>query len=443
MNRLRIWQADEPSPAASAISAEPGDFVAIPSFPEPAIPSESAVDSKRSGSAQKMVSDVLRTTRDHSVAIARQAQQANARVQTIATTAATSGGQYAKQVGFGVFDAVRKWHDDGAGPMAASVAYYLALSLFPMLLLLTAGLGLVFRYTRVGHDAEVQILAIVAEHCSPTLEQQVREVLSQLRVHSLVGGPFGLVTAILAAIGVFYQFERAFDRIWKTPPPRDKHWTHACVRIVKQRLSAFLLLASVGCAVMLIMLANVAIGLFHTWMIHLHLPGTAAVALVEASMTLILNGAVFGLLYRFLPKRRIHWMDAMRGGLLASIVWEGGRQLLGAIVIGVRYTAAYGAIGSFIALLLWCYWGVSIIFLGAEYAQILCERRKLLAKSKLSTEETSTQATEPVTQSISPAVTPMSPVVPELSVSGTPSSYAQNTQPVVRPRPTVPRRVAA
>ncbi len=61
--------------------------------------------------------------------------------------------------------------------------------------------------------------------------------------------------------------------------------------------------------------------------------------------------------------------------LVAAVVWEAGRQLLGAVLIGVKYTTAYGAIGSFIAMLLWCYWGVSIIFFGAEYAQVLSEER--------------------------------------------------------------------
>ncbi|MFN9917115.1 MAG: hypothetical protein ACK53L_31290, partial [Pirellulaceae bacterium] len=32
-----------------------------------------------------------------------------------------------------------RWSEDDAGSLAASVAYYLALSLFPMLLLLTTG----------------------------------------------------------------------------------------------------------------------------------------------------------------------------------------------------------------------------------------------------------------------------------------------------------------
>ncbi len=282
---------------------------------------------------------------------------------------------YSKRVFWSVVAAAKKWHEDDASSMAAGVAYYLALSLFPMVLLLTAGLGLVFRFTNYGHDAELQILAVVSEHCSPTLEQQIKEVLSQLREHSLVGGPFGLATATLAAIGVFYRFERAFDRIWKFKPAKDANWMQAALRVVHQRFSAFCMLGCVGLAIILILLANVAVGFVQNWMVQLNIPGSGFISGVDACMTLLLNATVFGLLYRWLPKRKVKWADALRGGLLAAIVWEAGRQLLGAVLIGVKYTTAYGAIGSFIAMLLWCYWGVSIIFFGAEYAQVLSENR--------------------------------------------------------------------
>ncbi|MCC6507602.1 MAG: YihY/virulence factor BrkB family protein [Pirellulaceae bacterium] len=283
---------------------------------------------------------------------------------------------YGKQVIMGVIAAARKWQDDDASAMAAGVAYYLALSLFPMLILLTAGLGLVFRFTSIGHDAELQILAVVAEHGSETLGNQVEEVLSQMREHSLVSGPLGLFTAVLAAIGVFYQFERAFDRIWCYKARQDANWWAACKRIVRQRLSAFCLLGCVGLAIVLVMLVNLVVGFVQDWMIRLRIPGSSFISALDACMTLILNAVVFGLLYRWLPKRKIQWSDALRGGLLAAVVWEVGRQLLGAVLIGVRYTTAYGAIGSFIAMLLWCYWGVSIVFFGAEYAQVLYDDRR-------------------------------------------------------------------
>ena len=47
-------------------------------------------------------------------------------------------------------DAAIRWSEDDAGSLAASVAYYLALSLFPMLLLLISGLSLFLQLT--GHS---------------------------------------------------------------------------------------------------------------------------------------------------------------------------------------------------------------------------------------------------------------------------------------------------
>ena len=56
--------------------------------------------------------------------------------------------------------------------------------------------------------------------------------------------------------------------------------------------------------------------------------------------------------------------------LVAAAVWEIGRQILSAFLIGTKYTNAYGVVGSFIGLMLWCYYGVAVLLLGAEYIQV-------------------------------------------------------------------------
>ncbi len=285
-------------------------------------------------------------------------------------------GTYCHEIGSSLLIALRRWQADDASAMAACVAYYLALSLFPMFLLLIAGIGLVMRYTSLGHDAEVQILEIVSHHCSDSLSAQVAQVLEQLRDHSVVGGPFGLATALLAAISVFYQFEKAFDKIWHIPAPPKSGWRSTVRRLVIRRCMAFMLFTGVGAAIICTLAANVAIGTLRQWMTHLHLPGTIAITIVDATATMLLNAAAFSVLYRWLPKRRPTWRDAFRGGLLVSIIWEVGRQFLGAFLIGMKYTSAYGAVGSFIALLLWFYWGVTILFFGAEYVKVLSRKHQ-------------------------------------------------------------------
>ncbi len=92
-------------------------------------------------------------------------------------------------------------------------------------------------------------------------------------------------------------------------------------------------------------------------------------------MTLLLNATCVGLLYRWLPKRKLHW-SVTRGGLLAAVVWEAGRQLLGACVNRRQIHNSLRSNWFFhrdaaVGIL-----GVSIIFFGAEYAQVLSEERR-------------------------------------------------------------------
>jgi membrane protein len=304
--------------------------------------------------------------------------------------------------------AARRWSEDDAGSMAAAVAYYLALSLFPLLLLLTAGMGLFLQFTRMGSDAEKYLLELAAMHMSEDVERQVRDVLVHLRNHSVITGPTGLVATIMAAMGVFAQLDRGMDRIWRIPPRRSANLRGTATRVFRDRLGAFLMLVSLG---------GMVIGLFLFNTLWIQVQSVTSATLPHwthlGSMGGVLNtylatSLLFACAYRWLPRKPVGWLDAVRGGLLAALIWEMGRMLLEAVWIGMRYTTAYGAIGSFIALLLWCYYGVSIFFLGAEYVQVLqshteaSEARPAISKQPAS--PTSITAAEPAETSMDNAV---------------------------------------
>jgi len=110
----------------------------------------------------------------------------------------------------------------------------------------------------------------------------------------------------------------------------------------------------------------------HVFQDQLQLAGAPG-PLLRVQMTLFLNTALFALLYRLLPPVRIRWIEALRAGMFAACGWELGRLVLAQYVINTRYTSAYGVVGSFIAVLLWCYYAVAIIFLGGEYLKETCK----------------------------------------------------------------------
>ncbi|MFN7876325.1 MAG: YihY/virulence factor BrkB family protein [Pirellula sp.] len=289
-------------------------------------------------------------------------------------------------------DAAIRWTEDDASSLAASVAYYLALSLFPMMLLLTSGLGLVLQFTHIGKSAEAKILSTLENQASPVVKVQVEQVLEQLRNHSIITGPFGLAAAMLAAASVFCQIDRGFDKIFRIPIKKETDLKRTLFRVMRYRFTAFLMLLGVG---------GIVLGLFagSTLVTQLRsvtdstLPSLAhAFGIFDFLFEFLSNSLLFAIVYRFVPRKRIQWSDAMRGGFLAAAIWELGRIVLGVFLIGMRYTTAYGAIGSFIALLLWCYYGICILFFGAEYVQVLEKRRANAAppsgeSSKMATDE--------------------------------------------------------
>jgi membrane protein len=280
-----------------------------------------------------------------------------------------------------------RWAEDDAGSMAASVAYYLALSLFPMLLLLTSGIGLYLRFTNTGKNAEQQILSTVETYASEDVKIHIEQVLGNLRDHSLVSGPFGVAAAILAAIGVFAQIDRGFDRIFRIPAKKSSSFSGTIGRVVKHRFFAFVMLLSLGGMIVVLFTASMLLAQVRS-ITGQTLPVMAhAFSWVELGFTMVANSLLFTLVYRVLPKRQVRWTDALRGGVLAAIIWELGRELLGVFFIGMRYTSAYGAIGSFIALLLWCYYAISILFFGAEYVQAIETRRQSMRGSDAMSEQ--------------------------------------------------------
>jgi len=279
-------------------------------------------------------------------------------------------------------DAAIRWNEDDASSLAAAVAYYLALSLFPMLLLLTSAFGLLLEFTEIGQGAQEQLLVTVAKHGSPVIEEQVAQVLNQLKSQSLVGGPFGVLAAILAAIAVFAQLDRGFDRIWRIQTVRGQTLKTTVLGVLRHRLLAFSMLVGLGGMLIALFVAGMVFAQVRTF------AGSTVPSLsivfnwMQLAFVVLANAALFTMVYKWLPKKPVEWNEALRGGLLVAVIWELGRVILGFFLIGMRYTSAYGVIGSFIAILLWCYYGMSIFFFGAEYVQVLQRKRNLAADSE-------------------------------------------------------------
>ena len=273
-----------------------------------------------------------------------------------------------------LYKAYKKWQADNGSHIAASVSFYLAVSFFPLLIVLISTSGLLFRFTGCGQDAYHQLINLIAEQTAPELAKSLEAVLSNVQSDAIVSGPIGLVTLLIAAMAVFVNLDDAMDLIWNVSPPR-KGFLASIVNLLINRMRAFLILLGIGVFVIGGFVVSMILSVAKKYAGEANPSFLWSWNLVTLLAALALNWLLFTLVYKTLPRVSVRWREAARGALFATIMWEVGRRILAIVIIGSKFSV-YGIAGAFVAILLWTFYAMSILFLGAEYIQVFRERHQ-------------------------------------------------------------------
>jgi membrane protein len=259
------------------------------------------------------------------------------------------------------------WSKHDGGLLSAATAYYGAFSLFPLCVVLIAAVGVAGRHSTFLQAQQQELVEAVGRNMGPWLQGQVDGILADVQARAAVSGPLGLLILLVAAIGIFMQLENTFDRIWGTPVLTPRTWLAEIRAALWDRLLAFLMLWGIGALLFALFLADAVLSGVRPLLVQLptgRLGWHAVQWLASVGGSTLLLGA----LYKVLPKARVQWKHALRGGLLAAVAWAVGQRLLLAMVVGESYSA-YGVLGVLIGLMLWFYYASATVFLGAEFAR--------------------------------------------------------------------------
>jgi membrane protein len=264
---------------------------------------------------------------------------------------------------------LRRFIEDDGPRLAAAMAYYAALSFFPLLIVLVAGLSAVLAGTAVGQDAQQRLLAVVQERTSADLSHQIEGALASVNEHALSRGPIGFLFLLATAIAIFIQFEAAFDQIWSMPANPRHNWKAWLSASLTARMKALAILISLGAFVIAVVIASVFWTAVQTALTLPQADGSVLRWIFGLPTNMGINWLAFTLIYRFVPKADVRWSAAAEGAIVAAILWEAGRQLLTVYLTHAGYLSAYGIIGSFLAIMLWTYYAMMVVFYGAEYVR--------------------------------------------------------------------------
>ncbi|MCH7226801.1 YihY/virulence factor BrkB family protein [Haloferula sp. A504] len=253
--------------------------------------------------------------------------------------------------------------------MAAGVAFYAALSLFPLMLMLIAGVGYFFRFVERGRDAREEILATVSQQLSPQVGEALGEMLGRVQSGALVTGPLAGVALVFTASMVYLQIDRGFNRIWQVRQrPAPKGVAHALRRMIASRVRSLTMLLGTGLVVVIVFVAGLLLragnAIVREWF-----PASASIpGLGSLLVGVAVNTLVFFMLYRYLSKEPVSWRLCLGTALGVALLWEIGRWALGAFSFGQGFSV-YGVIGSFLLVQVWIYYNAMVLFAGAVFVR--------------------------------------------------------------------------
>src|SRR5262249_15142571 len=152
-------------------------------------------------------------------------------------------------------------------------------------------------------------------------------------------GITGAVTLIVGASGVFTELRNALDLLHGTPPPPKGFISW----FLRGRLWSFALVLAIGFLLLVSLIASAVIAAMGGWLTALF----PVLGFVTITSNLILSlgllTVLFALLMRWLPTERQTWRSVWPGAILASVLMEVGKELVGLYLGRAAFSSAFGA----------------------------------------------------------------------------------------------------
>lgn len=262
--------------------------------------------------------------------------------------------------------------EDKCSLIAAALAFYSFLSLIPLMLVFTAGLGLVVGSSEAIWEASFGYLQKMIPEAG-----EIGRFLESMTSQSPVAGGIGLLGLIWGGSGAFSTLQSALHTVWH----HKKHRTFFIARLV-------------AVLIMILVIVLLLLSILATW----GLEGTKRYRLPLGNCTLgdlpliwgaigilgpfLLTVTMFLCLYQAVPHPGIRLWHLLGASAIAALCWELAKYGFTWYISHLPgINQIYGSLGTVVILLLWIYCSAIIFLFGAELAWVWAQKEKRTAQT--------------------------------------------------------------
>jgi len=246
--------------------------------------------------------------------------------------------------------------------LSAGLSFYFLICLVPLLFLVVSLAGFVLSSESATRQVLSQLGQIV-----PVYQREITRSLHRIVQTRGVSGLVGTLILILFSTQLFAALRLVLNRI------------------LGVRGRSFLggMLFDIGMILVIgvLFLATVAATTVFAWFkTFVFTPVGVPVYWMEwmaVGLGVVFSTAMYFVIYRFFPNRRVFWGAALAGALLTSLLWEVAKQLLRLYIAEFGlYDQIYGPLGILVAFIMFVYYSAVAFVLGAEFVAALERGRR-------------------------------------------------------------------
>lgn len=252
----------------------------------------------------------------------------------------------------------------------AAIAFFTIFSL-PAILIVVTLVGIIFFDVKT---ISREIHNVADDYIGHEAAEQIGEVLANV-IESPGGFWYiiiGVLVVIKSATMIFFMIQKALNSIWKVEVKKDVNY----LSYLKHRSVTLLIVVGLGFLLVLTMLLDTAISIAGDELSGIF-PGDShhTITAVNFLLSFLMVLIFFTSIHKTLPDAKIPWKDALAGGIITSILFLIGKQVINFILSEIEVADYYAAAGSLVVILLWIFYSSIILFLGGEITKAYSHNR--------------------------------------------------------------------
>lgn len=260
--------------------------------------------------------------------------------------------------------AAQYWNADNASNTGASLAFFCAFSLAPLLVIILTVAGWIVGADAASAQIGAQLNALFGPSTAKILLGAIKS--SQLG-EGIVATATSVVTLLIGATTVLAALQEALEQIWRTGESVAGGFTGW----LRRRFLSFAFILALGFLLLASLTITTVLSSLRNRITYDHAQLVGVIGIVDLFISLTMVSVLFALIYRYMPGRRLEWRVVIGGGFLTAVLFDIGRWGIGIYLAHSTQPSAFGAASSFAALLLWLYYTALIFLYGAEFTACL------------------------------------------------------------------------